>query len=102
MELTEMPDFRDAHPYPTRGEAPAVRGYMRTEEDDYWWAATALPRPDDNPTRPAIAVHRHQLCGHDCTWGSCSGLEGICISCEFRLQDDREIHRSRGMNRREE
>ena len=88
-------------PAPFDGDRYDVLKTLLRLEADYDWSVEAAeqdPGGHLDVTQPLPAIHRHQLCGHDCTWGNCSGLEGICVSCEFRLQDDREVHRSRGMN----
>lgn len=84
-------NYSDAYPYPTAGERRHVMDeLLNTFDDELWEYMTETTDADlDPPARPAIQVHNHQLCGHDCLSGACSGLEAICISCEFRLQDSR-------------
>src|SRR5213080_228460 len=96
-----MPNpFRDAYPYPTDGEP--TRAIQLSPRDDEPWDSRTWPDvpsvEDDDPSRPTIAIHSHHLCGHDCLSGACSGMEAICLSCEFKLQDSRTRHNSRGMN----
>src|SRR6266705_1511339 len=99
--------FRDAYPYPTNDERPRDVWPTRPSDAELWDAMTAadvdaVSDAGELGTIPqASAVHYHQLCGHDCRSGACNGLEAICQSCEWRLQDSRTSHRSRGMNRRD-
>ncbi len=96
-----MARYRDAYPYPTDGERARDIQLSRLPDDKLWEAelAEAL-EVDDNPTQPAIIKHFHTLCGHDCLSGACQTVDGLCLNCEFRLQDGyRES--SRGMNRHE-